>query len=62
MRSRAFYNFGITHSLTPVPQLSIPIIPEVEVPEIIQKNYSPLYKKNNYINPHNTRSRKHRLL
>lgn len=61
MRSRVHSNFGITHSLTPAPPLS-PDAQQYATPELPEKRHSPLYLKQTFVNPHNQRSRKHRLI
>ena len=61
MRSRLRRNYGITHSLVPLLTPSPPKQNEeyIEMPE---RNYSPLFTKDKFVNPHTIRSRKHRLL
>lgn len=62
MRSRIQRTHGITHSLTPFLEETQRQLVEYQIPEVKGKNYSPLYKKESYYNPHKQRSRKHRLV
>lgn len=60
--SRVQRQHGITHSLTPFLEEAKHELIEYEIPEKVNKNYSPLYKKDNFYNPHKQRSRKQRLI
>lgn len=61
MTSRLRKNYGITHSLVPLLTPELPKQSEeyIQMPE---RNYSPLFTKDKFVNPHTIRSRKHRLL